>query len=432
MAGFIPWAAMGARPIRYDTFENTPYAPRTGMPPQQGAPLVPLQMPPFASLPSYGPAPGELTQTAVNQEALQNTAPGSGGQAAMALSGAGTPVRRNAEDPDMQRYIDYLNQLDTKGKEVVAAQQAGVDQYGRSLEATKALPGQLDLSPLMALSDTWYGGNLSKGYTKPASTEQRTQDIMALQNALSRQKAGVSETELGLIKQRLGGEEALAGMKNAREMAALRKQEHQLAKDQRQDFKDAQEDQRQMEALMKSDDFKAVGGMAKSVEAISALKGFIRENGLPNILTNNEKLNTFNSLYESAKLSIKDAEQLGALTKSDTDITGGVLGPQGTVLDSLKQSFLGGDPKIIEALDKVTDRYHKNFGARRAVLNKVFTRPRALELVDLEKARMDAIKVAEGGASEGTVKIKAPDGEIRAVPASQKQAYLDKGGVLAE
>lgn len=430
MAGFLPWAAMGAKPVRYDTLENTPYAPRTGMPPQQGAPLVPLQMPPFAALPSYGPTPGELTQTAVNQEALQNTAPGSGGQAAMALSGAGTPVRRNAEDPDMQRYIDYLNQLDTKGKEVVAAQQAGVDQYGRSLEATKALPGQLDLSPLMALSDTWYGGNLSKGYTKPASTEQRTQDIMALQNALSRQKAGVSETELGLIKQRLGGEEALAGMKNAREMAALRRQEHQLAKDQRQDFKDAQEDQRQVESLAKNNDFKAMQGMIDANEAIGKLKKFISEKGLPNILSNSADLNTFNALYASAKLSIKKSEDLGALTTSDVDITEGMLGPDGTVLDGIKQAYLGGDPTLIRALDTITDRYDKNFADKKTVLSKVYTRPRAIDILDTEHARLKSLNVTK--TSEGTVKIKAPDGEIRAVPASQKQAYLDKGGVLAE
>lgn len=360
---------------------------------------APLDLPPMAWPDYVGPAPmvgnanvmppppnpeqsSYLTQDQVNAMAGQ--------QAPMSSLPSIAP-------PDMSRYKALLDQMDARGAAALEAQRSGIDQFGRQIDATKAIPIQADISPLLALSDTWFGGNLQKGYTPPTPTEAKVSQIMQLQAALQKQKQGLSDDEIALIKSRLGGEESLAKMQAEFQGLKLRKAELGEAQKTRQDFREMQEDQRQVEKLQTGNDLKMMSGVVKSVGAINALKGFISTKGIPNIISNPDDLNTFNSLYASAKLAIKDAEELGALTSSDVDITQGVLGPEGKVLDSMKQKFLGGDATLLRALDTVTDRYEKNFKNKKTLLSKTYQRPRSQELLQEIQNQLDTVKVGGTG-----------------------------------
>jgi len=289
----------------------------------------------------------------------------------------------------------------------------------------REIPAQLDLSPLFALSDTWYGGNLSKGYTPPETSRQKIAQIAQLQAALGRERQGLSDAEVALIKQRLGGEEALAGMQNAREVAALKRRELNQNDQNRKDFKESQEEQRQTEALLKSEPYKAVMGSADAMGAIKKLQSFISVNGLPTDPTD-PKYDEFGSLYETAKIGVKNAEQLGALTKSDTDITQGFLGPSGT-FDMIKKKFGSGKEGILAGLQAVEDRYDRNLKNNVKTLRTTFKAKQAQDLISVGENQYTSLK------GPTTVKIKNPNtGEIRDVPASQKDIFLNKGGILVQ
>jgi len=49
--------------------------------------------------------------------------------------------------------------------------------------------GQVDLSPLIALNDSWTGGNLMKGYTKPMTSDERDKIVIGLKQHLYEKEA---------------------------------------------------------------------------------------------------------------------------------------------------------------------------------------------------------------------------------------------------
>ena len=64
----------------------------------------------------------------------------------------------------------------------------GILEYENALQGLRGnKPSQVDLSPLLALSDTWWGGNLSKGYSAPRDVYSKQEEMLlkGLQKARS-------------------------------------------------------------------------------------------------------------------------------------------------------------------------------------------------------------------------------------------------------
>ena len=94
----------------------------------------------------------------------------------------------DTEDPERAALLAQLQAQDAQDR---AARQKAIE-YGQGsvneLEAAIRAPQdtRTDLSPLLALSDAWFGGNLQKGYQAPPSPEEvrqlQNKNLMALAN----------------------------------------------------------------------------------------------------------------------------------------------------------------------------------------------------------------------------------------------------------
>lgn len=425
MAASNPWLAMQPG---VDPFAEASLQPQNlaALAPKQRSKTAALGIGPLV----YAPPEQPLTQANINAnvQATQSPVP-------TATSTPKTYGDYQATAPDTSRLQAILDAQEKAGQQGIDLQRQGIEQYANQVEAAKALPMGVDLTPLMSLADTWTGSKMAGTYKAPESTQDRVGQIMALQNALAKQKQGLSESEIGLLKQRLGGEESMANLKNQFEMMKLKRQELKQNESARQDAKASADEQRQTEALLKSDPYKAMIGAVDAMGAIKNIQNFIAQNGLPTD-PRDPKYAQFSSMYELAKTGVKNAEQLGALTKSDTDITSGFLGPKGSI-DMMLQTLGSGKEGVLAGLKEVENRYDRNLANNRDILKTTFKAKQAHDLVDMGEMKYKSAKgyqanTAPQDALSGMVKIKAPNGEIRAVPAAQKEAYLAKGGVLAE
>jgi hypothetical protein len=67
--------------------------------------------------------------------------------------------------------------------------------------------GQVDLSPLMALSDTWFGGNLAKSYRAPETLQQNMAAQQQFENQSRAEYGKLTDDEMNMLRQNLLGEQ---------------------------------------------------------------------------------------------------------------------------------------------------------------------------------------------------------------------------------
>jgi hypothetical protein len=107
------------------------------------------------------------------------------------------------DDSDIKALLDQINE---QGLAAVGDQRGSLKEKEQMLkDYMQTMSPQTDFSPLMALVDTWYGGNLSKGYTKPMSGADVFGGSQGLQGGIDKARLGVSATESEKLKQELQG-----------------------------------------------------------------------------------------------------------------------------------------------------------------------------------------------------------------------------------
>ena len=165
------------------------------------APWLMMQKPVSSMYPKQAPQGPRVTPTAEDQAILSGRAGGPQG-------------------PLIDPYADYranvLKQLqasqDRMGELRSQPQQQGPDSYIQAIQGALQQTGgretQLDLSPLMALSDQWYGGNLAQNYrgTDTYTAGRQQQDVAKLQQALGARQAQLSDAESQAIAAQLKSE----------------------------------------------------------------------------------------------------------------------------------------------------------------------------------------------------------------------------------
>lgn len=103
-------------------------------------------------------------------------------------------------DPAKQNYDQIQKKLQAYGQQ---AQQLSAGSALSNLSYQKALneqPVQTDLSPLMALADSWSGSKLAQSYTKPGDNKDL---LMKLRSELDKNNTGMSEQQVQLLKAQL-------------------------------------------------------------------------------------------------------------------------------------------------------------------------------------------------------------------------------------
>lgn len=212
------------------------------------------------------------SQPTINSLDLNPTGSGQKTGVSMKTSGSG------GIDPEI---LKMLADLHTKGLASIDQQRGGVEDLQNQLQnyATTMKP-QLDLSPLLALADSWNGpgSNLSKGYNKPTSPEDRVAQLMQLQQGVQKARSGLSENDINLLKDEMGARVKLADLSSRKEELQLKREENNIAKTANQDFKDTKLTQDSMNAFSK--DYQSKFAQSNIMaNAIADLKQRIKENG---------------------------------------------------------------------------------------------------------------------------------------------------------
>tara|TARA_R110002012_G_scaffold303533_1_gene505347 strand:+ start:3744 stop:4523 length:780 start_codon:yes stop_codon:yes gene_type:complete len=91
------------------------------------------------------------------------------------------------------------NGLQQKIQERMAMQQQGIDAQRAQIQQLGQKPQQMDLSALMALTDTWTGSNLAKNYQKPETQQERAYKQAQLEQGLQRQEMGLIDDEIKML-----------------------------------------------------------------------------------------------------------------------------------------------------------------------------------------------------------------------------------------
>lgn len=134
------------------------------------------------------------------------------------------PIANPYDDPE---YRALQEQGYGKIRESIDLQRAREQDAQKLLQDYMGQEQQIDLSPLLAYIDSSYGGNLSKGYQRPMSKEERMLKGADLQDIIRKAGAGVSEKELELLRAQMGDKkseaEILANQQYRRDLLAAQK-----------------------------------------------------------------------------------------------------------------------------------------------------------------------------------------------------------------
>ena len=75
----------------------------------------------------------------------------------------------------------------------------GIAEQEELLKKAQGIQPNVDISPLLALSDTWFGGNLSKGYRPPMNQQDLLAAEAELQQQLNKERYGAAGRDIQLL-----------------------------------------------------------------------------------------------------------------------------------------------------------------------------------------------------------------------------------------
>lgn len=102
---------------------------------------------------------------------------------------------------------------------MMALEQGDVDKLRGMADAEEAKPNQTNLSPIASLVDSWYGTNLQKGYTPPASPEEKAKHLAGLRQLAAQGQQSVTKDQLSLL---LGSDKSESNLMKAVLAASLK------------------------------------------------------------------------------------------------------------------------------------------------------------------------------------------------------------------
>jgi len=268
--------------------------------------------------------------------------------------------------PPEPAQMSIRDQLMQASAQQMEAQNQAIKQAEDQLAAARSTPQQMDLSPLIALSQSWSQrpSNLLQAYQRP--TDQG-KTVQALQEAVLKARGGAA----ALAEQRamnLGKlEEAQAAREQRIQEIGLRKKELGIAKETKDEMKRMQQ---QTEWKEKFD--KRYGdnmtGLAEMAQNAKIARDIIARKGRMPIYGDAEWTD-----YQSAVSSLltrynADKAKLGALAGADLKLLEKAVGTSISSFDNLARNVAGGGAAgSIKVLDRIltgTDQTVDNIGKR--------------------------------------------------------------------
>lgn len=222
-----PPAPMARTPLTspWTEFDAGGEAPQIAM---LDGPTGPVQPGPAASRPSLDPGyPVPVADAGGGIRASLGAAAPSGSDH-YSSAARGAP---GASGVDMSNYNRLAEALEREGGAAVAAQQSGVDELLAHAQDLRTREGDIDLSPLLALADSWNpGSKILSGYTRPQSRAEREATLMGTEREIRQARGQVTDDQIGMLQSALGIEQQrLTGQERAIDRQLTREGQQQMA-----------------------------------------------------------------------------------------------------------------------------------------------------------------------------------------------------------
>lgn len=276
----------------------------------------------------------------------------------------------NAPEPvSKSNYDDLVKRLNEKGIQSLALQSDGIKNLEAQRGAIDAIPRQTDLTPLSNLLDQWTGQNITKGYKKPLTPEERNAMMLSLETGIQKSREGLSGNEIELLKSQLGIE---ASRQASEDRAADRKLSREALNASKglaaQDRKDkmilgAKQD------LIKTKQAGQLDGAIAFSSALDRYEDLVRKYGID---PTGEGADLLNSAYSDLQTSYKEAKNLGALSGPDMGILHNAVGPAGDFKTYFTSKFRGDKKGMIGAIENIRGAGKRDFDRNYNVLKSAY------------------------------------------------------------
>lgn len=273
------------------------------------------------------------------------------GPSALALA------NENLNSPEV---LEYITKLEKSQQQAIDNQKAGIASAQGNVDLFNKQPVQYDLSPLMNLSDSWFGSNLAKGYKAPTTPEEAISAKASLEGALNKARMGLTEAEKDRLQQNLTNRQKTAQILNDAAIADLKRKELGNADKDRLGMKE----ENQKFARIK--EFHTgygthVDGLTQMRSSLQNMKNILKKYGgqTPDPINNAEDYGVFNAeLSKTLTRYNTDLAKLGALSGSDLDMLKKALNADPNYLTTwIKEKTLGKSMnKAIDNLIGDTDK----------------------------------------------------------------------------
>lgn len=282
-------------------------------------------------------------------------------------------IKMYSNNPEIR---SVLSGLEKNAAESRVQQLGNLNEIKNSLEGYKAIPAQVDLSGLAALTDTWTGSKFAQSYKAPASPEAKIADVIGLQNSLQKGLGNLSETERNALNDRLKNYSSILGVasnafNSAHGRNAQSKERNDLAKG-RFDIQEIQLGERFVKDT--AEPVRELGSMEGDLQKV---KGLIKKLGvIPSPGTPEFELMK-GHLSRAAVAYNKHMAGLGALSGADLTMIMSGLGSanimdKGGWLNSYVQEKMVGASSLINNIDTVIALSNNKVTTSEKMLNKLY------------------------------------------------------------
>ena len=261
-----------------------------------------------------------------------------------------TPMPRFTSERTPQED-ELIKQISESYGQQQALQNEAIKSAEEQLAAARSQPQQMDLSPLIALSESWSGkpSRLLQTYQRP---QDQSKNVQALQEAVLKARGGSAELSRMRAKdvQQLSQQERQ--MRVNEDLKRMSIQAMMSGKDKKVDDKTYERELALIDKISKSKDAEVVSGTAKMNNALDNYMATIEKNR--NNLNSAKAVQDIGQAYQATIVAFKDAETLGALSGPDMGLATTTLPDVGSYSAIVKRG-VGYTPDLNTTLKIVKD-----------------------------------------------------------------------------
>lgn len=246
---------------------------------------------------------------------------------------------------------ELIKQISESYGQQQALQNEAIKSAEEQLAAARSQPQQMDLSPLIALSESWSGkpSRLLQTYQRP---QDQSKTVQALQEAVLKARGGSAELSRMRAKdvQQLSQQERQ--MRVNEDLKRMSIEAMMLGKDKKVDDKTYERELALIDKISKSKDAEVVSGTAKMNNALDNYMATIQKHR--NNLNSAKAVQDIGQAYQATIVAFKDAETLGALSGPDMGLATTTLPDVGSYSAIVKRG-VGFTPDLNTTLNVIKD-----------------------------------------------------------------------------